>query len=117
MDEDMKKPCSPREEMSRDYNELGLYPRGETVKTATELWEMLPCWMEARRMAFIDPEYNRRMSEFIAQRPPLFSAPGAPGDRLRLRHQCLTYRWRAAGQQARQRCHSHSAELRPDRRS
>ena len=57
-----------REEMSRDYNELGLYPHGETVKTATELWEMLPCWMEARRMAFIDPEYNRRMSEFIAQR-------------------------------------------------
>lgn len=68
MDEDMKKPCAPREEMSRDYNELGLHPHGETVKTATELWEMLPCWMEARRMAFIDAEYNRRMSEFIAQR-------------------------------------------------
>lgn len=68
MDEDMKKPCTPREEMSRDYNELGLYLHGETVKTATELWEMLPGWMEARRMAFIDPEYNRRMSEFIAQR-------------------------------------------------
>lgn len=68
MDEDMKNPCALREEMSRDYNELGLYLHGETVKTATELWEMLPGWMEARRMAFIDPEYNRRMSEFIAQR-------------------------------------------------
>ena len=67
MDADMKKPCAPREEMSRDYNELGLYPHGETVKTATELWEMLPCLMEARRMAFVDPEYNRRMSELIAQ--------------------------------------------------
>lgn len=32
MDEDMKKPCTPREEMSRDYNELGLHPHGETVK-------------------------------------------------------------------------------------
>ena len=67
VDEDAKKPCTPVEEVSRDYNELGLYLHGETVKTAMKLWEMLPGWMEARRMAFVDPEYNRRMSELIAQ--------------------------------------------------
>ena len=64
---DEKSPCAAGEGQSRDYNELGLYPHGETVKTATELWEMLPSWMEARRMAFVDPEYNRKMSELIAQ--------------------------------------------------
>lgn len=63
-----KKPCTPVEETGRDYNKLGLYLHGETVKAAMELWEMLPSWMEARRMAFVDPEYNRRMSEVIAQR-------------------------------------------------
>ena len=63
-----KKPCTPVEEAGRDYNELGLYLHGETAKAAMELWDMLPGWMEARRMAFIDPEYNRRMSEVIAQR-------------------------------------------------
>lgn len=68
VDEETKKPCTPVEEAGRDYNELGLYLHGETVKTATELWEMLPGWMEARRMAFVDPEYNRRMSELIVQR-------------------------------------------------
>ena len=68
MDEDKKKARTPVDEVSRDYNELGLYLHGETVKTAMELWEMLPGWMEARRMAFVDPEYNRRISEFIAQR-------------------------------------------------
>lgn len=59
--------CPQQEEAGRDYNELGLYLHGETVKAATQLWEMLPSWMEARRMAFVDPEYNRRMSELIAQ--------------------------------------------------
>ena len=68
VDEETKKPCTPVEEAGRDYNELGLYLHGETAKTATELWEMLPGWMEARRMAFVDPEYNRRMSELIVQR-------------------------------------------------
>ena len=68
MKEETKKPCTPVEEAGRDYNELGLHLHGETVKTATELWEMLPGWMEARRMAFVDPEYNRRMSELIVQR-------------------------------------------------
>lgn len=68
VDEKTKKPCAPEREVSRDYNELGLYLHGETVKTAMELWEMLPGWMEARRMAFVDPEYNRRISELIAQR-------------------------------------------------
>lgn len=70
MDEDMKKPCAPRGEMSRDYNELGLYLNGEgnrTMEAARALWEMLPAWMDARRMAFIDPEYNRRMSGVIAE--------------------------------------------------
>ena len=66
MDEN-KNPCTPREEAGRDYNELGLYLHGETAKAATQLWEMLPSWMEARRMAFVDPEYNRKMSELIAQ--------------------------------------------------
>lgn len=65
---DSKKPCAPVEEVSRDYNELGLYLHGETAKAATELWEMLPSWMEVRRMAFVDPEYNRKMSELIAQK-------------------------------------------------
>ena len=65
--QDCQRPGTPVEEVSRDYNELGLYLHGETVKTAMELWEMLPGWMEARRMAFVDPEYNRRMSELIAQ--------------------------------------------------
>ena len=37
------------------------------MQTAMELWEMLPGWMEARRMAFVDPEYNRRISELIAR--------------------------------------------------
>ena len=66
MDEN-KNPCTPREEAGRDYNELGLYLHGETAKATTQLWEMLPSWMEARRMAFVDPEYNRKMSELIAQ--------------------------------------------------
>lgn len=68
VDEETKSPCTPVEEAGRDYNELGLYLHGETAKAAMELWEMLPSWMEARRMAFVDPEYNRRISEFIAQR-------------------------------------------------
>ena len=66
MDEN-KKPCTSQEETGRDYNELGLYLQGETAKAAAELWEMLPSWMEARRMAFVDPGYNRKMSELIAQ--------------------------------------------------
>ena len=68
VDEETKSPCTPVEEAGRDYNELGLYLHGETAKAAMELWEMLPSWMEARRIALIDPEYNRRMSEVIAQR-------------------------------------------------
>ena len=67
MDDESKKPCAPVEEESRDYNELGLYLHGKTMQTAMELWEMLPGWMEARRMVFVDPEYNRRISELIAR--------------------------------------------------
>ena len=59
MDNESKKPCAPVEEEGRDYNELGLYLHGKTMQTAMELWEMLPGWMEARRMAFVDPEYIR----------------------------------------------------------
>ena len=62
-----KKPCAPVEEVGRDYNDLGLDLHGETAQKAVELWEMLPSWMEARRMAFIDPAYNRRISAVIAQ--------------------------------------------------
>ena len=67
MDNESKKPCAPVEEESRDYNELGLHLHGKTMQIAMELWEMLPGWMEARRMAFVDPEYNRRISELIAR--------------------------------------------------
>ena len=53
-------------EETRDYNELGLYLHGKTMQTAMELWEMLPGWMEARRMALVDPAYNRKMSAMVA---------------------------------------------------
>ena len=66
MDNESKKPCAPVEEESRDYNELGLYLHGKTMQTAMELWEMLPGWMEARRMALVDPAYNRKMSAMVA---------------------------------------------------
>ena len=72
MDEETKSPCTPVEEAGRDYNELGLYlhskDHNQTMEAAQTLWEFLPGWMEARRMAFVDPEYNRRISELIAQR-------------------------------------------------
>ena len=67
VDEKTKKPCAPVGEAGRDYNELGLYLHGETVKTAMELWEMLPGWMAARKMAAYDPNYNRMISRVIAE--------------------------------------------------
>lgn len=66
MNDESKKPCAPVEEEGRDYNELGLYLHGKTIQTAMELWEMLPGWMEARRMALVDPAYNRKMSAVVA---------------------------------------------------
>ena len=53
-----------------EYNELGLYRGKEkslTLEAAQALWEMLPAWMDARRMALIDPEYNRKISGVIAE--------------------------------------------------
>lgn len=66
MNDESKKPCAPVKEEGRDYNELGLYLHGKTMQTAMELWEMLPGWMDARRMALVDPDYNRKISAMIA---------------------------------------------------
>ena len=66
-----KKACAPVEEESRDYNELGLriHSKGEnsTLKAAQALWEFLPAWMAARKMAIADPKYNRAISSYVAQ--------------------------------------------------
>lgn len=70
MEESMKKPCGPVEEAGRDYDALGLYlfkEDNETLMAAQGLWEFLPAWMEARRMACVDPEYNRKVSGVIAE--------------------------------------------------
>ena len=69
MDES-KKPCAPVEEEGRDYDALGLFRRegdNETLMAAMGLWEMLPGWMEARRMALVDPDYNRKISAMVAE--------------------------------------------------
>ena len=68
--EDSKKPCAPVEEACRDYNELGIYlhkEKNRTREAAEILWEVLPGWMAARRMAFADPEYNKRISAVVAE--------------------------------------------------
>ena len=66
-----KKACAPVEEESRDYNELGLriHSKGEnsTLKAAQALWDFLPAWMAARKMAIADPKYNRAISGYVAQ--------------------------------------------------
>ena len=68
---DNKKPCTPVEEESRDYNDLGLYlhsrEKNPTLKAAQVLWEFLPAWMAARKIAMTDPEYNKAISRVIAQ--------------------------------------------------
>lgn len=69
MNDESKKPCAPVEEEGRDYDALGLFRRegdNETLMAAMELWEMLPGWMEARRMALVDPDYNRKISAMVA---------------------------------------------------
>lgn len=63
MDNESKKPCAPVEEEGRDYDALGLFRRegdNETLMAAMGLWEFLPAWIDARRMALVDPDYNRK---------------------------------------------------------
>lgn len=71
VDEETKKPCTPVEEAGRDYNELGLYlhskENNRTLEAAQTLWEFLPGWMAARKMAVYDPDYNRSLSGVIAE--------------------------------------------------
>lgn len=71
VDEETKKPCTPVEEAGRDYNELGLYlhsrDHNQTLEAAQTLWEFLPGWMAARKMAVYDPDYNRSLSGVIAE--------------------------------------------------
>lgn len=71
VDEETKKPCTPVEEAGRDYNELGLYlhsrENNQTLEAAQTLWEFLPGWMAARKMAVYDPDYNRLLSGVIAE--------------------------------------------------
>lgn len=71
MEEETKKPCTPVEEAGRDYNELGLYlhskENNRTLEAAQTLWEFLPGWMAARKMAVYDPDYNRSLSGVIAE--------------------------------------------------
>ncbi len=52
-----------------DYDALGLFRRegdNETLMAAMGLWEFLPAWMDARRMALVDPDYNRKISAMVA---------------------------------------------------
>ncbi len=71
MEEETKKPCTPVEEAGGDYNELGLYlhskENNQTLEAAQTLWEFLPGWMAARKMAVYDPDYNRSLSGVIAE--------------------------------------------------
>ena len=67
---DSKKPCAPVEEESRDYDRIGLHmyeDNNPTREAAILLWEFLPAWMAARKIAMTDPEYNKTLSRFIAQ--------------------------------------------------
>lgn len=71
VEEETKKPCTPVEEAGGDYNELGLYlhskENNRTLEAAQTLWEFLPGWMAARKMAVYDPDYNRSLSGVIAE--------------------------------------------------
>lgn len=57
--------------MESDYNDLGLYlhskEKNPTLEAAQALWEFLPCWMAARKMAVADETYNRSISRVIAR--------------------------------------------------
>lgn len=69
--EEIKNPCAPVEEERRDYNELGLFlhsrEKNQTLKAAQMLWEFLPAWMAARKMAIADRNYNKVLSGVIAE--------------------------------------------------
>lgn len=69
--EEIKNPCAPVEEECRDYNELGLFlhsrEKNQTLKAAQMLWEFLPAWMAARKMAIADRNYNKVLSSVIAE--------------------------------------------------
>lgn len=69
--EEIKNPCAPVEEECRDYNELGLFlhsrEKNQTLKAAQMLWEFLPAWMAARKMAIADRNYNKVLSGVIAE--------------------------------------------------
>ncbi len=67
---DRKKPCAPVGEESRDYDRIGLHMYGDnnpTREAAMVLWEFLPAWMAARKMAVADETYNRSLSRVIAR--------------------------------------------------
>lgn len=67
---DNKKPCTPVEAESRDYDRIGLHMYGDnnpTREAAMVLWEFLPAWMAARKIVMTDPEYNKAISRVIAQ--------------------------------------------------
>lgn len=67
---DNKKPCAPVEAESREYDRIGLHMYGDnnpTREAAMVLWEFLPAWMAARKIAMTDPEYNKAISRVIAQ--------------------------------------------------
>ena len=67
MDNESKKPCAPVEEESRDTTTVF---REEdplcAALAAMGLWEFLPAWMDARRIALVDPDYNRKISAMVA---------------------------------------------------
>lgn len=69
--ENEKNPCAPVEEECRDYNELGLFlhsrEKNQTLRAAQMLWEFLPAWMAARKMAIADRNYNKVLSGVIAE--------------------------------------------------
>ena len=69
--EEIKNPCAPVKEECRDYNELGLFlhsrEKNQTLKAAQMLWEFLPAWMAARKMAIADRNYNKVLSGVIAE--------------------------------------------------
>lgn len=67
VDEETKKPCTPVEEAGRDYNELGLYlhsrDHNQTLEAAQTLWEFLPGWMAARKMAVYETKEDKEMGK------------------------------------------------------
>lgn len=70
MADETKMPRELMEEAGRDYNELGIFrykEKNPTLEAAQVLWEFLPWWMAARKMAVADETYNRSISRVIAR--------------------------------------------------